>query len=103
MILIQKGRNSAYPEKIETWRYGEKTPEWLSDICKVRAMEGSGNLILDIRKTTSGGYELLNSTGDGSSIVTATRMDDYICHGVNGGKVFSLTESQINLLYKEEK
>lgn len=102
MILVQRGRNSKYPEKIETWQLGEDTPGWLSDICKVVAMEGNGNLILDTRKTSTGGFELLNSSGDGSAIVSTTGPKDYICRNVNGGSIFSLTPTQMNLLYKSE-
>lgn len=102
MILVQKGRNDNYPVKIETWMYGETVPEWLSDKAKVVAIdEGTGNPMLDMIETTTGGYELKNSDGISALVKTNDRYD-YVCHDPVTDKIFSLSKLQISLLYNSK-
>lgn len=95
MIYVQSGRNDKYPKQIETWRKGESLPSWISDNCKIIGMEGT-NLIPEIRGVHGGGYEIVRENG--SALVSTKNEKDYICLG--DGKIFSLTEKQLNLLYK---
>jgi hypothetical protein len=101
MKFIQSGYNGKYPRVIETWTWGEDVPEWLSDIAKVGAIDGTTNKVfLECRDLNNGGYELLDSSGQ-SSLVKAASRKDYICRELNrkGGKLFALTPSQLKLMY----
>ena len=100
MIMVQRGRNKKYPEKIDTWKKNEKdVPEWLTDIAKVEMVDlGSGRKKIRMNDLTSGGVEII--AADGKNILIRTQGEsDYICFGDN--KLFSLTESQMELLYKQ--
>ena len=99
--MIQKGRNNNYPESIKTWRRGEKVPEWLSDRAYISSIDINIGYNLKYRNTTTGGYEILDSSGI-DVLVRAENKDDYICLG-NNGKIFSLSPKQLKLLYKDEK
>lgn len=102
MKFIQRGENLKYPEVIlETWRYGEKpVPSWISDNSKVKFIDGEGNITLDIRETTSGGYEIQSAAGDRVFIRVAGK-DNYLCW--EGKKIISLRPSQFKLLYVAEE
>lgn len=93
----QAGKNDKYPQTIETWRKGDKVPEWLSDICKVTFVDGNGDITLESRETSTGGYELISSTGN-ETVIKTINSNDYVCRGDNG-KIFSLTQIQLDLLY----
>ena len=82
----QKGTNSAFPQEVETWIWGEDIPEWLSD--------------LEHRDLSSGGYELLDSSGQ-HTLVRASSKKDYICRDLSKkkGGLFVLTPLQFNLIY----
>ena len=100
MKMIQRGRNNKYPEKIDTWQKSERdVPDWLTDIAKVEMVDlGSGRKKIRMNNLTSGGVEII--AADGQNILIRTQGDsDYICFGDN--KLFSLTESQMGLLYKQ--
>ena len=81
--------------KVETWRRGEPIPDWITDNCKIVGMEGD-RLIPWYREVSAGGYEIVKT--DGSSLISTKSITDYVCLG--DGKIFSLTETQIGLLYK---
>ena len=100
MKYIQSGRNDKYPKEIETWRFGEKVPEWISDICKVKFIDGLGNLTLDYRETNTGGLELISSSGDRTVLIIKSKKD-YVCWG--DSKLFTLRPIQLNLLYKQKE
>ena len=97
---IQRGRNDKYPKIIETWVYGEKVPEWISDICKVKFMDALGNITLDYRELNTGGLEFISAAGN-SIVFTISSKKDYVCWGDN--KLFVLRPTQLSLLYKENK
>lgn len=98
--MKQRGRNKAYPERVEVWRKGEDVPEWLSDRAKVISVDlGTGKKILKIVNLSSGGIEILSSDGV-NCLVKTVGEDDLICFGDN--RVFSLTPIQAKLLYMEE-
>jgi hypothetical protein len=102
MKMIQRGRNNKYPEKIDTWQKSERDiPEWLTDIAKVEMVDlGSGRKKIRMNSLTSGGVEII--AADGQSILIRTQGEsDYVCFGDN--KLFSLTESQMGLLYKQSE
>ena len=97
--MRQRGENPKYPEEIVYWRVGMKVPEWLSDQARVKFIDGEGNITLEKRDRVEGGYEILGS--DGISILVRTKgMGDYICFD-GRSRIFSLTEKQMELLYKE--
>lgn len=100
MSMKQKGKNNKFPKEIETWRLGETIPEWLSDIAKVKFVDGSGNLTLDITETNTGGYEIKSS--DGTRILVGCEdKEDYICIGLDkdNREIFSLNPIALGLLY----
>ncbi|MBR2245872.1 MAG: hypothetical protein IJ880_02400 [Bacilli bacterium] len=97
----QKGTNSAFPQEVETWIWGEDIPEWLSDLAKIGAINGETNKIyLEHRDLSSGGYELLDSSGQ-HTLVRASSKKDYICRDLSKkkGGLFVLTPLQFNLIY----
>lgn len=98
---IQSGKNNKYPNKIETWKYGEQPiPEWISDICKVKFVDGLGNITLDYRETNTGGIEFISA--DGSRVaISLKNKSDFVCCGDK--RIFVLRPIQLELLYKEEK
>lgn len=98
MIFIQCGRNEKYPEQIETWKKGEPLPAWISDNCKIIAMEGT-TLIPWYRNVVGGGYEIVRENGQ--ALVSTKSDEDYVCLG--NGKIFSLTPKQMGLLYTEKR
>lgn len=102
MKFKQSGYNSKYPEIIETWRLGESIPDWLSDRAKVNFMDGDGNLTLDINETSSGGIEIINSGGTGTLVLLKSKKD-YVCRGEGDSRIFSLTRTQLDLLYNPKK
>lgn len=94
----QSGLNAKYPLTIETWKFGEQPiPEWISDICKIKKVDESGNLSLEFRETNKGGVELINSVGN-KVVLTIPNKEDYVCWG--DGKLFTLRPIQLELLYK---
>ena len=99
-IFRQYGRNDKYPKEIKVWRLSDETlPEWLSDIAKLKFGEG-GKLLLDYRDLYSGGYSILDSSGK-YTLISVQDKNDYVCFG--NSKLFSITENQFKLLYKEKK
>ena len=99
-MLIQRGRNSLYPESIEVWKPGMKVPEWLSDRAKVDLVDlGNADKILKIIELSSGGYEIPDSSGK-NTLIRAPK-DGYVCFGDN--KIFALDPKALELLYEEKK
>lgn len=101
MKYKQRGRNLKYPDTIETWRYGEKVPEWISDVCKVKFIDGSGNITLDYRETSSGGLEFISSAGN-RVLFTLGSKEDYVCLG-NDSRIIVLRPTQLELLYRRDE
>ena len=100
-VLKQKGRNNKYPDEIWTWRLGEIVPEWLSDIAKVSYLEGQdGNIQLEIVSSSTGGYELKESSGL-IVLVKARGREDFICMGTDKRSIFSLSPLKLKLLYND--
>lgn len=100
----QKGYNSNFPEEILTWRWGEIVPEWLSDKARVKFVDGDGNITLETNDTTTGGFEVIDSTGS-SVLVKLESKNDSVCINKKeiSGRVFPLSKIQLDLLYTEEK
>jgi len=99
MRMTQRGRNEKYPKTIETWQKSTKEiPEWLTDLAKVELVDlGSGVKKIRMNNLTSGGVEIIAADGL-TTLVKTQNESDYICFGDN--KLFSLTQTQIDLLYK---
>lgn len=101
MIMIQRGYNPKYPENIDTWKIGDKVPEWLSDRASVKFIDGEGNITLNINQINTGGFEIKNSGNQGILIKTDTP-DSLICFSQGYG-IFKLRPKQLNLLYKPQE
>lgn len=100
-IYKQSGHNPAYPEIIETWTpFEQPIPEWISDICKVKFIDGLGNITLDYRENNIGGLEFIGSVGN-NVVIDLKRRTDIVCWGDN--RLFTLRPIQLNLLYKQLK
>ena len=100
-IHKRKGHNSAFPEKILTWKKGQKVPEWLSDKAKIVAINGiDGSVMLGTRNTSSGGIEILDSSGT-RVLVRTSGVDDFVCINADNliSTPFVLTPIQLSLLY----
>lgn len=98
---IQSGKNDIFPEIIEVWKFGEQPiPDWISDRCKVKFIDGLGNITLDYRETNIGGVEFISA--DSSKVAFSMKSKrDCVCWGDR--KLFILNETQLNLLYREIK
>jgi hypothetical protein len=99
--MIQKGRNNNYPKSIKIWKRGDRVPEWLSDRAFIASIDLNKGYNLKYRNTTTGGYEILDSSGV-SVLIKVTNQEDYVCLGDNG-KIFSLSPKQLKLLYKKDE
>ena len=101
MKKVQKGRNLKFPVKIETWKIGESIPEWLSDRARIEKVDPwTGEKTIKMNNLTSGGVEIISSDLV-TPLIKTTSMEDYVCFG--DGKIISLTETQMNLLYRDEQ
>lgn len=96
--MKQRGENIEFPSEIETWKWGEPVPEWLSDIAKVAAIDDKTSQVqLEILPTNTGGFSLKDSGGR-DTLITVPSKKDFVCKG-SDGKVFVLTPLQLKLLY----
>ena len=100
MSYKQRGRNDKYPEVIETWKIGERVPVWLSDRAKVKFIDGNGDVTLDRRDRGDGSFEIIGASGV-QILVTVSERSGVICFG--GGRIFSLRERQLEILYEPSK
>jgi hypothetical protein len=95
--MKQRGRNSNYPDEIQTWRKGERVPEWLSNVAAIVGIDDKkGSYILDTIPNSAGGFEIKESSGT-NVLVRVAKVEDYVCYG--DGKIFTLNPIQLNLLY----
>ena len=100
MRYKQSGRNDKYPEFIDTWRYGEKVPDWLSDISKVRLVLGDGSIVLDIREFGEDSFEIIRSDSN-NVLISVKSKSNYVCYSKETRQLFSLRPVQLDLLYKK--
>ena len=101
MKMIQRGENDKYPKNIETWKFGEKVPEWLSDRASIKFMDGEGNLTLNYRNLSNGGKEIISSDGI-TTLIKLDTFDSYVCFSTDH-QLISLKPIQLELLYREKK
>lgn len=101
MRMIQRGMNDRYPDTIDTWRLGEKIPEWLSDKAQVTFIDGEGNLTINIRDLNSGGKEIIEANGK-STLVKMETSNSRVCYSPDS-PIFSLRPEQLDLLYECEE
>lgn len=76
-IWKQRGYNCAWPYEIETWKWGEKIPEWLSDKAGIEFMDGEGNITLKTRNLSKGGVEILEA-GSSQALVRLESKEDLV-------------------------
>lgn len=101
MRYKQRGQNSEYPNEIDTWKWGEDVPEWLSDISKIAAVDSvTSKVQLEILPTNTGGFSLRDSSGR-DTLITVNSKKDYICReaDIKESKLFVLSPLQLKLLY----
>ncbi len=99
----QRGYNDTFPEEVTTWKYGDDVPEWLSDLAKVACIDSNTHRIsLETRDTNTGGFEILESSGQ-RVLVRLESRTDILCKAMSGdGKqitLFSMTPRQFDLIY----
>ena len=93
-----RGLNNKYPAEIQVYLPGQdEVPQWLSDKAKILKLSDTGRPELDMTPTNTGGYQI--KSADGSGILVTTQEGGYVCFG--DGRIFSLTQRQLGLLYKE--
>lgn len=97
----QSGFNPNYPDTIEVWEYGASSvPDWVSDKSKVTFIDGIGNVTLETHDTSTGGVEIIDSTGT-APLVRLKSKTDLICRDPEDDiHIFILSRIQLNLLYK---
>lgn len=97
----QRGQNDKFPALITTWSLGEDVPEWLSDIAKISSIDNlTSKISLEIRKTNTGGYELLDSSGQ-KTLIRFSCETDVLCKSLDPrGQMFIMSPLQLNLVYK---
>lgn len=95
---VQYGFNPSWPLEIETWSYGEKVPEWLSDEAKVLFIDGSGNITLETRELNTGGFEIMKSSGS-EVLVKLINKTDLVAYDLKTSRIFPITKKQLELLY----
>ena len=103
MTLEQRGYNNAFPLTIETWKWGDQLPDWLSDRCNISKILEDGTLVPTTNENSRGGYTI-QMAGSTAALVSTTSKDDFVCFGVKEDKtvvVFSLTPTKLNLLYEK--
>jgi hypothetical protein len=84
---------------VETWKYSDPVPEWLSDRAKINAIDSNtGNPLIDITETNTGGYEVKDSTGRDILFRTKNR-NDLVCFCSKTNRIFVLTSIQAHLIY----
>lgn len=96
----QYGYNSKYPDKIETWQWGEKVPEWISDKAKVTFIDGEGNITLESRDINTGGVEIMSSSGTDVFIKLESKSDIVCKDTEDSNNIIVLSPIQLNLLYE---
>lgn len=97
---IQRGENPEWPLILEgLWKYGETIPEWLSDRANVTILSGDGIKNIEVRETSSGGYEIIDS-GKSSVLVSVKKKDWFVIY--DGKIVKSISPEQLLFLYKEK-
>lgn len=97
---IQRGENPEWPLILEgLWKYGETIPEWLSDRANVTIMSGDGIKNIEVRETSSGGYEIIDS-GKSNVLVSVKKKDWFVIY--DGKIVKSISPEQLLFLYKEK-
>jgi hypothetical protein len=97
---IQRGENPEWPLILEgLWKYGETIPEWLSDRANVTILSGDGIKNIEVRETSSGGYEIIDS-GKSNVLVSVKKKDWFVIY--DGKIVKSISPEQLLFLYKEK-
>ena len=96
----QRGENPEWPITLEgLWKYGESIPEWLSDRANVTIMSGDGIKNIEIRETSSGGFEIIDS-GKAGILVSLKKKDWYVIF--DGKRVAAISPEQLLFLYEEK-
>lgn len=96
---VIKGENPFYPVEVETWRFGEKVPSWLIEICKIESFDSNNEPILTTKnKSDKGGCEYVGS--EGKVIFRTSSETDYIVKDVNSSSIYVMSDLKFKLLYK---
>lgn len=117
-LWIQKGYNCLWPYEIETWRWGEPIPEWISDRAGIEWVDGEGNLTLKTRGLIGGGIEILKS-GSSEALIRLKDLRELVYisplhskkvklpSGISPTPIIKepkvITPAQLELLYRPKK
>ena len=95
--VIQKGYNPDYPKEAYIWTPNQPIPEWMIDRAKISGFNESGEPILCTRSKSSGGIEILDSSGK-EVLVSIRTKDSWILYS-SSHPLMSVTPHQLELLY----
>ena len=95
--ITQKGYNPDFPKEAYIWTPSQPIPEWISDRAKVTGFKENGEPILLIRQRTSGGLEILSTSGK-EVLISLETSDSYVLFS-SSHPLMSVTPHQLELLY----
>ena len=101
-VYKQCGKNDKYPDEILIWMVNDtkNIPDWIIDNCKVKSI--TDRIVLDTRNTNTGGLDFIMA-GSNSVLFSTKTKNDYACYDQKTKRIFSLTETQLNLLYEKKE
>lgn len=95
--VTQKGYNPDYPVEAYIWTPTQPIPEWMIDRAKISGFNESGEPILCTRLKSSGGIDILDSSGK-NVLVSLVTEDSWILYS-SSHPLMSVTPHQLELLY----
>lgn len=98
--LKQWGHNPNFPEIAETWRFGEKVPEWLSDQAKIAGFDSTGGLLLETYTDQGTGKIHIKDTYRPTDLIVLDSKDHFVIYG-KGFPLKVLSPEQIDMIYYE--
>lgn len=104
-FYVQSGFNPFYPAEIETWKWNkdESPPNWVIDYCRVKNIDLDSRVILDYKRTSTGGVEIVRAGTDiYSTLLIQNPNTDFICFDHVSKKLFVLKQQELELLYKKK-
>ena len=96
--ITQRGLNPDYPKEAYIWTPTEPIPEWISDRAKIEGFKDTGEPLLSVRPRTSGGMDILDTTGK-EALVTLETPDSFVLYS-STHPLMSVTPHQLELLYE---
>ena len=98
--LKQWGHNPNFPEIAETWKVGERVPEWLSDQAKVSGFDPTGGILLETHTDQSTGKIHIKDTYRPIDLIVLDSKDHIVIYG-KGYPLKALSPIQVDMIYRE--